>query len=167
MSEQVFPQLPSDAPLWIFGSSRELRPEEIASIEQAVTEFLSTWASHQTPLQGSGAVIERRFVAIAVDPRQKNASGCSIDKLYQFMGALGKTTGADFLDSSSVFWADDLGVVHRTSRQEFRQLAAGGSIDEQTQVYDLGVTTVADLANWRRPAGESWHRQLIGVAVAS
>lgn len=167
MSEQRLSGLPPESSLWLFGASRELREDEIPGIEAAVGEFLSTWASHRIPLQGTGAVLERRFVAVAVDPRQKDASGCSIDKLYQFIQALGKSMSIDFLDSSAVFWADDLNVVHRTSREEFRQLAASGSLSDRTPVYDLGVTTVADLANWRRPAGESWHRQLFPLSAAS
>lgn len=158
-----FSALPPESSLWIFGASRELQPGEVPAIEASVKEFLSSWASHQIALDGVGSVIENRFVAIAVDPRQKDASGCSIDKLYQFMGRLGESVGADFLDSASLFWVDGSGVIHRSTRQEFRQLSSAGAVDGSTPVYDLGVTTVADLAHWRRPAGESWHGQLLQV----
>lgn len=156
-----FASLPADAPVWIFGSSRELGREEIPLIEGAVERFLGSWASHQVPLDGVAAVLEGRFLIIGVDPRQKSASGCSIDKLYQFVASLGRELGTDLLDAASVYWADDRGRVHRGTRQEFREQAAAGAVGEQTRVFDLGVSSASELPSWTRPAAESWHRQLL------
>lgn len=157
--------LPPHASVWFFGASRELRENEIATLEAALAGFIRTWSSHKVPLEGKAAVIHRRFVAVAVDPTQKDASGCSIDKLYTFMRKSGEEFGVDFLDSARVYWRDDLGVVHGTTRGEFRQLAASKLIDERTVVFDLSVSTVAELDRWETTAGASWHSQMLAVSA--
>ena len=157
--------LPGDAPVWFFGAPRDLRDEEIQTIEGEVARFISTWASHRIPLQGTATVVHHRFIVIAVDPRQKDASGCSIDKLYVFMRKLGEQLHVDLLDSSRVYWRDAGGVVHGTSRSEFRQLAASDVVSSATRVFDLSVSTVAELGRWETNAGDSWHSQMLPASA--
>lgn len=162
---QTLRDLPADAPIWIFGASRALKAEEVVRIEDALSHFVSTWASHNNPLRGSGLVLHSRFVAVAVDPRQKAASGCSIDKLFDRMRLIGEDLGADFLDAGRVYWRDDLDVIHGTTRAEFRQLASSSSIGADTPVFDLSISTVGELDRFEKRAGDSWHNQLLKASA--
>jgi hypothetical protein len=162
-----FVDLPGNARVWTFAATDTLDDAQQRRVLEGTDQFLETWAAHGSPLTCAREWRDGRFLAVGVDGRTENASGCSIDGLFRVFKAL-QSEGINLLPSASVFWRDRAGVVCSGSRAELAARAKRGEVDGDTPVFDTTVTSADD---WRhrfeRPAGESWHAGLIGVAVSS
>jgi hypothetical protein len=157
-----FATLPSDARLWVFAADRPLEEAESAELLHAVDGFLDRWAAHGQPLSSARDWRLRRFLAVAVDQRDANASGCSIDGLYRLLKVAEQRLGTSFLRGGRVFYADPDGSVLSVDRAEFSVRAERGEVGPETTVYDLTVATKADWKErFQRAAAETWHRELI------
>jgi len=155
-----FHQLPDDARLWVFPTSRSLTPSEEEVVLARVDAFLDDWAAHGTPLTAARDWREGRFLLVAVDESTAPPSGCSIDSLARLLKELGREWNVSFLDHAPVWFRTD-GQVRQASRQEFRSMADAGEVTPETPVFDNAVTRVSHLrgGEWEKPAGASWHRR--------
>lgn len=153
-----FDQQPDDARLWIFAADRPLGREEETALLSAVDDFLEDWTAHRADLKASRDWREGRFLFVAVDESQAAASGCSIDALMRFLKEAGQRFNADLIDHGQVLYRGDDEIV-RVSRDDFTRLAAAGSVDSDTVVFNNTLTSVGQLkeGQWEVPAGESWH----------
>lgn len=149
-------QLGNDAPIWIFGISPALDAAQSATLLEAVDAFLDTWAAHGTPIRAARELRERSFLLIAADERNEK-SGCSIDRMFGTLRQLERDLRVSILDSTRIF-IRDAGTVRALPRPEFRSAA-----DEKTPVFDTTADRLGHVraGAWERPAGESWHRQLL------
>jgi len=160
--------LPDDSRVWVFGASRPLTDAEISRVDSALGDFLPGWAAHGAPLRTGHAVIERRFLVVAVDERSVGASGCSIDALTRQIQDVGRMLDADLLGGGRIWYRDGDDIVC-CDRAAFRERAAEGRITAETPVFDPTVGSLAEVRGGRleRPAGSSWHARLLpstGVA---
>jgi len=155
-----FLNLPPEARLWIFPTSRPLSSGEEAELLSRVDAFLDEWTAHGTPLTSGRDWREARFLIIAVDESTAPPSGCSIDSLARVLKTLGAQWKMSFLDHSPV-WFREEGGVRRVSRSEFAALVEAGEVDLDTPVLDNAIVRLADLhgGGWEKPAGASWHRR--------
>jgi len=157
-----FDALPGTARVWVFGSATPLTPDAEAALLQAVDAFLEQWAAHGTPLTAARDWRDRRFLTIAVDTTQANASGCSIDGLFRELRRVDGTFGSSFLGGASVFYRDASGTVVAAARSAIDELAASGVLTRASVVFD---PTVQTLAEWRdrfeTVAERSWHGSLL------
>ena len=78
-----FDTLPDSARIWVFASDRELSGASADTLLAAVDEFLAGWRAHGVPLSAAREWRDDRFLAVGVDVTAENASGCSIDGLFQ------------------------------------------------------------------------------------
>lgn len=165
MPKIQFPDLPPEARLWIFPSSRPLSGEEEAELLSRVDGFLDGWVAHGSPLTSGRDWREGRFLMIGVDESTAPPSGCSIDSLARLLKTLGAEWQMSFLDHSHV-WFRKEGKVKRVSRSDFRTLVEAGEVDLDTPVLDNAIVRVADLrgGGWEKPAGGSWHRRAFFTA---
>ena len=161
-----FDVLPDDARLWVFATDRALTEDATAALHDAVDHFLDGWAAHGSPLRAGRAWRDGRFLAVAVDQRSENASGCSIDGLFRSLRALEPTLGATLFAGGRVYWRDAAGAVRTGDRAALRQAADAGEVGPATRVFDTTVVTAGD---WRerfeRPLADSWHARVAGVAA--
>ena len=162
-----FDKLPDDARVWIFGASAPLDPAAETRVRDAMASFFQGWQSHGQELAGAADVKERRFLFIGV-PDRTIASGCSIDKLFQKVRAIGRESGVDFLDSTLIFFRQGE-EVRSVTRAEFRRLVDSGEVDASTTVYDLTPESLAEVraGRWSAPAARSWHGAAFGLAPAA
>lgn len=150
-----FEQFADEAPVWIFGASRDLSVAEESAVTEAATKFLAAWKTHGKPVEGSARLIDRRFLVFGVSGE---SSGCSIDSLYDFVRSVEQYTGTTFLDPSRVFYRNAQGEIVSTDRPTFRDLAKKGEVTAATEVFNPAVATAGEArVKWRIPAGESWH----------
>lgn len=149
-------QLGDDAPIWIFGVTPALDARQSERVLRAVDAFLDGWAAHGRPIRGARELREGSFLLIAADA-QDEKSGCSIDRMFGTLRQLESELGVSILDSSRVFLRHD-GSVRGVARGEFRNLA-----NAATPVFDMTAERLGSVRGgaWERPAGESWHRQLL------
>jgi hypothetical protein len=153
-----FSQLPDHARLWIFAADRPLDARESATLLDIVDRFVAGWAAHGAPVVGGRDWRHDRFLLVGADERATGVSGCSTDTLFHALGAAEQTLGVSLRDASLVFWRDEHGAIHSAPRPGFRALAAAGSVDGTTVVFDHTIPTVGDLRErWEVRLADSWH----------
>jgi hypothetical protein len=156
----LFPiqQLPDSARLWIYQAARNLTPAEARTAETHLRAFCTSWAAHGQPLRGGFALLEGRFVALAVDEDAALPSGCSIDSSVAALRALSVALdGLDFLDKSHIPYQAADGTVATFARGDLREAVANGSLTPDTRVFDTLVPTLGALrAGWRKTAAQTW-----------
>jgi hypothetical protein len=166
MSLVAFSSLPDDARVWVFGAAEELPSESEAVLLSAVDGYLDDWRAHGSPLTVGRDWRDRRFLAIAVDQSDANASGCSLDALFRVLQGLEQSLGAALLGNARVYFRNEVGTVQVTDRAGFAELAHAGSVNSESHVFDLSVQTIGQ---WRDgfevAAANAWHNALLPVVV--
>lgn len=162
----AFSSLPDDARVWVFGSSEELSPVSEAMLLSDVDEYLGDWRAHGSPLTVGRDWRDARFLAIGVDQRDENASGCSLDALFRVLQKLEPRLGSSLLGNARMYFRTRDGSVQVTDRAGFAAMAQSGLVGSDSHVFDLSVPTAGE---WRRrfetAAGNAWHHALLPVAV--
>ena len=163
-----FETLPDDARVWVFGCDRALDDTEAARLLADVDRFLEHWHAHGRPLDAARDWSHDRFLTVAVDQRAAGPSGCSIDGLYRSLRLLEGAFGVHLLAGSGVFFVDRAGNVIQITRDAFSQLARGGEVSRETEVFDLTVETLgAWRERFRAPVHVGWHARLLPRENAS
>ncbi len=155
--------LPGHARVWCFGASSRPSDDALARMRESMSSFLAEWTAHRAQLRAAFDWLHDRFLVVAVDESDVEASGCSIDALTNQIRRLEELTGVTLLDSAPVWYRDSGGEIRRVDRREFRQRADRGEIGPETRVFDLTVETLEDVRTgaWEVEAGRSWHAALL------
>lgn len=158
--------LRDDSRLWIFPVSEPLDGAAAGRLLSEVDRFLTGWASHGEPNVGALELREGRFLLVAAD-ESNSPSGCSIDKLFGVLESLERELAVSLLDTSRVYYRAEDGEVRSATRAEFRRLAEQGALTAGTVVFDPSLSSVGELraGRFERPAGETWHRELLPAAA--
>lgn len=160
-----FESLPDLARVWVFASTRPLTTAEERQLLGEVDGFLDDWRAHGEPLTSARDWREHRFLSIAVDQRDAHASGCSIDGLYRVLKVAEQRLGTRLLGGGTVHFRTPSGEIGSLSREEFAAAAERGEVTRDTGVFDLTVSSVGEwLSEFEKPAGRSWHAQLLPAA---
>lgn len=163
MSAARLEALPDGARLWIFGAHRTVEEGEARRLEERTRPFLDEWTAHRRELRAAFGLLERRFLAVAVDESRTPASGCSIDALMGHVRSLEEELGVRFLDGTLVWYRAAAGRIASVNREEFRRLGRDGDVDGRTRVFDLTLGRLGELRAGRLEvaAEESWHARLL------
>jgi hypothetical protein len=155
-------RLPSQSRVWIYGAERELSTEETTTIRTALQTFVADWVSHRRELNAGADVLHDRFVVIAVDETQAEASGCSIDGSVHFLQDLGAKMEIDFFNRMIFSYRDDAGAIHTIPRDEFKIRYKAGQLENDTIVFDPLVKELGELRQiFERPLEDSWHSRMV------
>jgi hypothetical protein len=157
----TFKNMPADARLWVYQSNSVLSDAEVKAIEEEGVKFISDWAAHGASLKASFDVLHNLFVVIAVDEKQANASGCSIDKSVHFVKALEQKFSLNFFDRMQVAYrsATEIKVCKFS---DFEKLASQGIVNESTIVFNNMVTSKSAFDNeWEVPLQQSWQSRVL------
>ena len=151
--------LPDDSRIWIFGISPPLDAAACDAMLAAVDPFLEGWAAHEVPIVSGRAILEGSFLVVAVD-RESETSGCSIDRMFGLLRRIEERLHVQILEPGRVFVRHADGHVDAVTRAAFRQ-----SGDLHTKVFDTLAERLGDVRGgaWEKPAGKSWHRQLLAA----
>ncbi len=158
-----FDQLPDSARLWVFASDQPLRGAPADTLLAAVDRFLAEWRAHGVPLRCGRDWRDDRFLAVAVDVDEENASGCSIDGLFRTFRQLETEIGSRLVGGGRVFYRG-AGGVEAASREEFVAQVKSGKISGDARVFDIGLT---EAGKWRtafeQPLSESWAARYVAA----
>jgi len=153
--------LPGDSTVWIYQSSRELLPEEVNGINEASCDFMLNWAAHGIALKAAIELFYDYFIVVFVDEKSAKASGCSIDKSFQFIKNIESAYELDLLNRMVIAYRDDIGI-QLTRIDKFEQLIQEGLVTENTIVFNNLVNTKSDFdSKWEVLLKDSWHRRLL------
>ena len=163
-----FDQLPSNARIWIFASSRPLQGDEATLLLGDVDRFLADWKAHGSPLRSAREWRDDRFLVIGVDPTAEQASGCSIDGLFRGLRQLEQRLATTLLEGGRVFYRDAKGKAQVAVRKEVPTLTQVGVLTNDTPIFDVSLTDVAKYrSEFVRPARETWVGSLLAQASQS
>jgi hypothetical protein len=154
--------LSSESRVWIYGAERALTASETSTVRKRAQEFVAQWMSHQQSLSAAADVLHNRFLVLAVDETQAEASGCSIDGSVHFVKELGAEIGVDFFNRMRFSYRDQQGKIHTVGREEFKLLYAQGQLDNESIVFDPLVKELGELRQiFERPLEDSWHSRMV------
>ena len=155
-------KLAPESRIWIYGADRALSVQETKLVQQRAQAYVQQWSSHQQALTAAADVLHRRFLVLAVDETQAEASGCSIDGSVRFVQELGAELGVDFFNRMRFSYRDEKGTIHTVSREEFKLLYAQGKLSNETTVFDPLVKELGELRQiFERPLEDSWHSRMV------
>ena len=153
--------MPAHARAWVYKAARDLGQAEQRLIRERGAAFTSTWAAHGAPLDACVDVLHDRFVVVAVDEVQAQASGCSIDKSVGFVKQLEQDLNLMLTDRMVVV-VEREGRVQSVRLQELPGLLAEGLVTLDTIVFDDLVATVGDLRErFRVRLADSWMKRFL------
>lgn len=152
-----FNTLPGHSKIWIYQCNRRFTEEELVLVSDKTSEFLGQWAAHGTGLKAGFELKYERFIIIAVNQDEQNATGCSIDASVRFMQDLERELDVELLDKMNVAFKQGDFVNFKTLL-DFKKMAKSGAIGKKTIVFNNLVTNIEEYnENWEVPAQESWH----------
>ena len=158
----AFSSLPDSARVWVFACDRNLTGEHARSLLAQVDAYLAQWKAHGAPLRCAREWQHDRFLAVGIDPTVEQASGCSIDDLFQHLREIGVSVGVQMLSGGRVFFRDADGNTQSATRGEFSAMAARRDVTADTTIFDTSLISARD---WRerfeRRAGDAWTAELL------
>lgn len=151
-------ELPDNSRLWIFQSSRPLDAEERKILLDMTGSFLSQWTAHQQQLKAGCDLLDGLFLLIAVDEQYTGASGCSLDKLHQFVKEAGRQLSIDLLGRLNVAVLQDDAPSWRQIRlPELEKMLSTGAVSGDERVADVNIQTLGEFrAGFKKRIQETW-----------
>lgn len=154
-----FESLPEESKVWIYQSNRKFSDDEVSEIENALKDFLNSWAAHGSGLEASYNIKYNRFIILAVDQEKQQVTGCSIDASVMFIQELEKKYDVDLLDKMNVTFKLGDHIAHKTLI-DFKKMAKDKAVTANTIVFNNLINTVGEFNEfWEIPASESWHNR--------
>ena len=152
-----FDQLPDNARVWIYPSSRNFSPDELLVIRQKTKAFLEQWTAHGTELQAGLDLPYHRFIVLGLNESIQSASGCSIDASVHFIQSLEETFKITLLDKMNVTFRNKNSIDH-ISLKEFQTKAKEKKVNSDVIVFNNLVQNKMEYDSfWEVPASSSWH----------
>ena len=156
-----FDTLPDTSRVWIYQANRSFTDAELAEIISKLNTFITEWTAHGASLQAGYEIKYKRFITIALDHDQNEATGCSIDASVHFIQQLEKEYDVDLLDKLNVSYKQGEFVAYK-ALNDFRKMAKNKSVSPNTVVFNNLVTNKGEyLTNWEVPAKDSWHNRFL------
>lgn len=95
---------------------------------------------------------------VGVDEVAAGVSGCSIDALVRRMKLLQEALGVELVNNGPVVYREGESIA-RVPRERFAELAAEGTVNLDTLVFDNTLTRVGDVraGRWEVRAADAWH----------
>jgi hypothetical protein len=154
----ILSPLPNHARVWLFAAERPLTLEEHEFTCARLSHFVAEWKAHGTKLAADAIVLHNRFVVIAVDEENQNATGCSVDTCMHEMQAISKAIQVDFFNRLQVVYRDaDNGLVVSSTLAHFKEMIAEGDVHAETPVFDTTLQTLGQLRTaFEVPAKNTW-----------
>lgn len=154
--DNIFDLLPSTSRIWVYQCNRALSQQEEAAILEEANDFTRTWSAHGNDLLAGAAIIYHQFLILSVNEEENGASGCSIDKSFEFIQELETKYKISWLDRSKLaFYMDN--EVYMSTISELKMKIDSGTITKDTLIFNNLVDKKGDLEhNWIIPAKDSW-----------
>ena len=157
----TFDKISDDSRIWIFQSNQLISNIDIESLEKKIDAFLSSWTSHGNHLMVASKIKYNLFIIIALDESCSTASGCSIDKLVNFIKNIENEYQISLLDRLDLSYRDK-NKISVLRLDDFKRKILEKKINNDTIVFNNLINLKSDLTNnWEIPLNRSWHQKLI------
>ncbi len=153
--------LSENSRIWIYQSDRELTTNEQAILQAELEKFVSEWTAHNVALSGSFEILHGRFIVIMIDESKTSASGCSIDKCFNFLKKMESLLNVNFMNRLLLAYKDQ-NEIRLLPKNKFEELLKSGQLTEETIVFNNLIEKKSDLkTKWQVPVKESWHKIML------
>ena len=153
-----FEKMPDYARVWVYQTDKNLNDAEFIYVLETLEAQVNQWAAHGVPLVGSVKILHNRFIVVAVDEAQNQASGCSIDASTRWLKELSAEMNINFFDRSIVFIHQD--ALHSVEMLKIKSLVAEGIIHPDTLIFNNLVANIGEFKNnWQVSAAQSWMKR--------
>lgn len=153
--------LPEQARVWVYQSSRILSAKEVEEVQKMAEPFIRDWNTHGTKMTAAFKIVHNIFLVLAVDEDYTAASGCSIDSSVRFVRTVEDKLGITLLDRMNVAYRNEAGAISIETMPEFEASIKAGRVSPETVVFNNMVNSVGKLeSDWEVPASKSWHARL-------
>jgi hypothetical protein len=143
--------------IWIYQTNRDLNKEQEAIIEQKLVQFIAHWNSHGAMLKAGFEILQNRFIIIAVDESNTQASGCSIDKSVTVIKEIEAMYNLGLLERGNVSYKDANGDVHTITFNQIKNTVSQGEIVADTLIFDNSIDRLGLLeTDWLKKAEKTW-----------
>jgi len=157
-----FKLLSDSSKLWVFQSDKIISPSNQKILINEISPFLTDWSSHGAEIKSSFEIRYDLFLIISVDEEINSASGCSIDKLTNFITRISNEIGVDFFNRLNVAYKSDSEKINLRSLSDFKTLISEGKINEESIVFNNLIKTKKDyIEQWEVQLKNSWHKTLL------
>ena len=139
-----FKLLSDSSKLWVFQSDKIISPSNQKILINEISPFLTYWSSHGAEIKSSFEIRYDLFLIVSVDEEINSASGCSIDKLTNFIIRISNEIGVDFFKRLNVAYKYDSKKINLISLSDFKTLIYEGKINEESIVFNNLIKTKKD-----------------------
>ena len=142
--------------VWVYLSEKAFNAATVVLLKSDLQQFLAGWNAHGTALSASAEILHDHFIIIKADEEKFSASGCSIDKQFQFIKETEKKYNLSLLNRLVIAYKDgnEVKTIHSVKVPE---LLASGQMNENTIIYNVAVASEKELANnFEITLGKSW-----------
>lgn len=154
-----FSELPKNAKVWIYQSTRKFNEEEMLKISELLISFVQTWKDHGKNVTGSFIIKYQQFIVIALDNNEKNVPGCVIDGSIRVLREIESLYQVDLLNKFNTTYREN-GFINVAKLMEFQNLVKESKITSDTIVFNGMVSSKQDFELlWEVPAIQSWHQR--------
>ena len=145
----MFSNLENQSKIWIFQTINPLSYEEENYINKEIDLFLFKWKSHGNNLKANYLIFKSYFIIISVDNNFFNASGCSLDKLFNKIQLLGSNLNRSFFEREYIFFENDDEKINFLKLNDFKKKLNNKNISPKI-IYDNSIHILKDLnKGWR------------------
>jgi hypothetical protein len=142
--------------VWIYQSPRLFSLTEALEIEKTITEFISGWQSHGTPVKGFGTIFFGQFILLMADEEVTGVSGCSTDSSVRLIKSIEETYGVNLFDRTSLAFCINE-KIQLIPMNQLEYAIENGFIGQETIFLDNSVLNKHALLNeWFKPVKTSW-----------
>ena len=156
-----FEEIPEDAKVWVYPSSRKFYPNEIETIEEKVKKFIESWKSDDTSFKASYKFLYNRFIIITADDIATELSNADIDASVSFILSLQETYEVALLDRMNVCFKQGEHVQYKDLK-DFKKLLKNKALTGKSVIFDNLVNTKQDFDSfWEIMIEESWYNRFL------
>jgi len=128
---------------------------QASELKAVMDDFVGGWQAHGSQLAAAYRLIANKFLIIAVDETQQQATGCSIDKSVHLLQEFGAKQGLDFFNRMLIHVVEDGSFTSYTT-SELKEAIASGKVNGATQVMHSTATTLKESGSGTLDLANSW-----------
>jgi hypothetical protein len=151
--------------VWIYQSSKIFTLQEAFAIEDMLTQFITNWKSHGTPVKGYANLLFGQFIILLADETATGISGCSTDSSVHLMKEIEQRFKVDLFNRQHLaFYIKE--KVQIIPMAQLSYAMENGFINADTLYFNNLVADKKSLLNnWITPVKNTWLASKLNITV--
>lgn len=160
MNHDLISIIPADfAPgskVWIYQAARKLSMQQALYADSLLQDFVETWKTHGTPVNGFATILYGQFIIFIADETMSGVSGCSTDSSVRIIKQIEQETGISMFDRQLLAFLIDE-KVQLIPLSQFQYAIEHEKLNPTSIYFNNTISTKEDLINnWMIPVSSSW-----------